>query len=248
MIFLKSEKDISIMREGGKKLATIMGKLKLSSKPGVTTNYLEEMVRDLIAAEGAKPAFLGYEGYPAALCTSINQEIVHAIPSERVLENGDIFSLDLGIIWKGLNTDMSITFPIGEVSSEKGRIIKVTRKALKLAIKKARRGNTTGDIGNTIQRFVESQGFNIVKSLCGHGIGKELHEPPEILNFGKRHKGEKLEEGMVICIEPMVTEGRGEVKKGLDGFSYETVDGSMSCSFEHTVAITKNGTKVLTEI
>lgn len=247
MVKLKSPKEVSIMREGGKILSDIIEEIKNSSKPGVKTNELEKKSKEIIKERRAESSFLGFEGYPAVLCTSINEEIVHTPPSERELREGNILSLDLGIIWNGYNTDMAITFPIGEISEEAIRLLKVTKKSLKLAIKKARIGNTIGDIGNTIQRYVESQGFNVVKNLCGHGIGKKLHEPPQILNFGKRHKGEKIKEGMVFCIEPMVTAGKGKVKKSKNGFGYETEDGSLSCHFEHTIAVTKNGPTILTK-
>jgi len=180
------------------------------------------------------------------LCTSINEEIVHVVPSNRVLKEGDIITLDLGILWKGFHNDMAVSLPVGKIKPEAARLIRVTRKALKRGIKKTRAGNTVGDIGNTIQRYVESQGYNVVRDLCGHGIGKELHEDPQILNYGKRHKGEELKEGMVICIEPMITMGDWKLKKMKDGHGYETEDGSLSCHFEQTMAVTKDGVKVLT--
>jgi len=186
--------------------------------------------------------------YPACLCTSVNEEIVHAIPSDRVLKNGDILKLDLGILYKGFNTDMAVTVPVGKISFEAQRLIRVTKKALKMGIKKARIGNTFGDIGNTIQRYVESQGFNVVRELCGHGIGRELHEDPQILNYGKRHTGPEIKEGMVFCLEPMVAMGDWRIKKGKDSYSYETKDGSLSAHFEHMMAVTKNSCQILTEI
>jgi len=235
------------MREGGKVLSEIIKLLKKESKVGIKTEDLERKAREFIKKRGARPSFLNFEGYPAVLCSSINEEIVHAIPSERILKNGDILSLDLGIYFKGYHSDMAVTIPVGEVLPEKRRLIWVTKKTLKLAIKKSKIGNTFGDIGNTIQRYVEGQGFNVVRDLCGHGIGKRLHEPPQVLNFGRRHKGEKIKEGMVFCIEPMVTMGDWKIKKSKDGYGYETKDGSLSCHFEHTVAITEEGPIVLTE-
>lgn len=246
MIPLKSEKEIEIMAEGGKILAKIMEELKKNVRPGIKTIELEKLAESLIFKFGGKCSFKNYENYPACLCTSINEEIVHVVPSERVLKEGDIISLDLGIFYKGYHTDMAITLPVGNVSPELLRLIRVTKKALKRGIKKAKIGNTFGDIGNTIQRYVESQGFNVVRELCGHGIGKELHEEPKVLNYGKRHTGFKIKEGMVFCIEPMVTMGDWRIKKTRDGFGYQTKDGSFSCHFEHTIAITKNGTKILT--
>lgn len=244
---LKKPREISLMKEGGKILSEIIKELKNKVKPGIKTKELEEIARELIKKNKVKPSFLNFEGYPAVLCTSINEEIVHAIPSERILKEGDILSLDLGIFYKGFHTDMAVTLPVGEISDEARRLIRITKKALKLAIKKSRVGNTLGDIGNTIQRYVEGRGFNVVRELCGHGIGRELHEPPQVLNFGKRNKGEKIKEGMVICIEPMVTMGDWHIKKTKDGFGFQTKDGSLSCHFESTVAITKNGPIILTK-
>jgi methionyl aminopeptidase len=255
MISIKSKEEIEIMAEGGKILAKIMKELEKNVRPGITTKELERLAESLILKSGGKCSFKGYKDsdgysaipYPACLCTSINEEIVHAIPSERILKEGDIISLDLGIFFKGFHTDMAITVPVGEVLPEVQRLIRVTKKALKLTIKKVKPGNTFGDIGNTIQRYVESQGFNVIRDLCGHGIGRELHEEPQILNYGKRNTGEKIKEGMVFCIEPMVSMGDWHIKRGKDGFGYQTADGSLSAHFEHMVAVTKNGCKVLTK-
>jgi len=241
------------MKEGGRILAHIMEELKKKVEPGVTTKELDRVAETLIFKSGAEPAFKGYQGFPATLCTSVNHQIVHAVPSDYKLKRGDILSLDLGIKYQDFFTDMAVTVPVrdptsGNFEPEKLRLIRVTKKALKLAIKKAKPGNTLGDIGNTIQRYVESQGFNVVRELCGHGIGRELHEEPQILNYGKRHKGEKLKEGMTLCLEPMVTVGDWHIKKSSDGFGYETRDGSLSCHFEHTVAMTETGVSVLTKI
>jgi methionyl aminopeptidase len=164
------------------------------------------------------------------------------------LKEGDIISLDLGIFYKGFHTDMAITVPVGKVDSEVQRLIRITKKSLKRGIKKTRIGNTIGDIGNTIQRFVESQGFNVVRDLCGHGIGKNLHEDPKILNYGKRHKGEELKEGQVLCLEPMVTVGDWKLKKTPDGLGYQTQDNSLSAHFEHTIVVTRSGSRILTEL
>lgn len=236
------------MREGGKVLAQIMEELKKRVAPGITTNDLDRAAEALVLKYKAVPAFKGYEGFPATLCTSVNQVIVHQAPSDYQLKEGDILSLDLGIKYNGFYTDMALTMPVGYVEPDILRLLRVTKKALKLAIKKAMPGNTVGDIGNIIQRTVEYQGFNVVRALCGHGIGRELHEEPQILNYGRRHKGEKLKEGMVLCIEPMTTMGDWRVKKAEDGFGYATKDGSLSCHFEHTIAITKKGAKVLTTL
>ena len=248
MVSIKSKEEIKIMREGGKMLAGIMKELEKKVKPGVSTEELDRVAETLIFDSGAKCSFKGHEGYPACLCTSINEEIVHALPSQRQLKEGDIISLDLGIFYKGYHTDMAVTLPVGKVAPDTQRLIRITKKALKRGIKKVRPGNTFGDISNTIQRFVESQGFNVVRDLCGHGIGKELHQDPQILNYGKRHSGEEIKEGMTFCLEPMVTVGDFKIKKSKDGHGFETQDGSLSCHLEHTIAATKNGAKVLTVI
>jgi methionyl aminopeptidase len=256
MIKIKTPQEIEIMAEGGRILAKIMNELKKRVRPGIATMELEELAESLILKAGGKCSFKGYKSkdgesirpYPYCLCTSVNEEIVHVPPSERVLKEGDVLKIDIGILYKGFHTDMAITVPVGKVSFEAQRLIRVTKKALKLAIKKAKPGNTFGDIGNTIQRYVESQGFNVVRELCGHGIGRELHEEPQILNYGKRKTGEKIKEGMVFCIEPMVTAGDWHLKRTKDGFGYQTVDGSLTAHFEHTIAVTKNGGRVLTNL
>jgi len=248
------------MAEGGKILAGIMKELEKNVKPGITTEDLNRLAENLILKSGGKCSFKGYEDYPACLCTSINEEIVHSVPSARQLKDGDIISLDLGIFYQGFHTDMAITVPVGKISPETQRLIRATKKALKRGIKKTRPGNTIGDIGNTIQRYVEGQGFNVVRELCGHGIGRRIHEAPQILNsvsFDEMTVDKvkyqedakiKLKEGMVLCLEPMVTVGDWRIKKSKDGFGYETEDGSLSCHFEHTIAVTENGAKILTVI
>ncbi len=248
MITIKSKKEIEVMREGGKILARIMKELEKRVKPGITTIELNRAAEALILKSGGKCSFKGYEGYPTCLCASINQEIVHVVPSARVLKEGDVISLDLGIFYKGFHADMAVTLPVGKVLPETARLIRVTKKALKRGIKKAKPGNTFGDIGNTIQRYVEGQGFGVVRDLCGHGIGRELHEDPQILNYGSRHTGEEIKEGMVFCLEPMVVVGDYNIKKNKDGFGFETQDGSLSAHFEHMMVATKNGAKVLTVV
>ncbi|PIR72880.1 MAG: type I methionyl aminopeptidase [Candidatus Nealsonbacteria bacterium CG10_big_fil_rev_8_21_14_0_10_36_23] len=256
MITIKNLDEIKIIAEGGKILAKIMKELEKKVKPGIKTLELDRLAESLIscppkpwAAENKiQCSFKGYENFPACLCTSINEEIVHSVPSDRTLKEGDIISLDLGILYKGFHTDMAVTLPVGKVDPEVLRLIRVTKKALKRGIKKVRPGNTIGDIGNATQRYVESQGFNVVRELCGHGIGREIHEDPQILNYGKRHSGPEIKEGMVFCIEPIVTVGDWKLKKSKDGFGYETADGSLSCHFEHTIAVTKDGYRILTEL
>lgn len=242
------------MAEGCGILARIMQELANYVRPGITTQELDRLAESLIFKYRAEPSFKNYRGgngesarpFPAALCTSLNDEIVHVPPSDRILKEGDIISLDLGVLWKGFHCDKAITLPVGKIDPEVARLIRVTKKALKRGIKKARPGNTFGDIGNTIQRHVESQGFNVVRDLCGHGIGRALHEDPQILNYGQRHKGEEIREGMTFCLEPMVTMGSWEIKKTKDGFGYQTADGSLSAHFEETMAIIRGVCRVLT--
>lgn len=253
-IEIKTPEEIAIMIEGGKILAGIMKELEKKVKPGITTKELDRAAEDLVLKSGGKCSFKGYENFPACLCTSINEEIVHVVPSKRILKEGDIISLDLGIFYKGFHTDMAITVPVIKTyrgrppvsfNPEALRLIRVTKKALKRGLKKVRPGNTFGDIGNTIQRYVESQGFNVVRDLCGHGIGRELHEEPEVLNYGKRHTGPEIKEGMVFCLEPMVIMGDWHIKKSSDGFGYQTKDDSLSCHLEHTVAVTKGSCQIV---
>jgi len=248
MITIKTAEEIEIMAEAGKILATVLKEVEKMVKPGITTIELDRAAEALIVSYGAKPAFKGYDNFPYSLCASINEDIVHGFPSERILKEGDVVGLDLGVLYKGYNSDMAITVAIGNVSFEAKRLIMVTKKALKRGIKKVRPGNTVGDIGNTIQRYIEDQGLGVIRDLCGHGIGKKVHEDPRIPNFGERHKGEVLKEGMVICLEPMVSMGDWHLKGSKDGYGYATKDGSLSAHFEHTIAVTKNGARILTEL
>lgn len=248
MIKIKTEEEIQIMSEGGKILAKIMKELMSKVEPGVTTKEIDKIAEHLVSKYEVKASFKGYNGFPATICASVNEEVVHGLPSSRILKEGDIFSLDMGIIYKGYHSDMAVTLPVGEVSDVAARLIKVTKKSLKRGIKKVRAGLTFGDVGNTIQRYIEDQGYGVVKDLCGHGIGKDLHEDPQVSNYGKRHHGPKIKEGMVFCIEPMVTVGDWRIKKTKDGYGFQTNDGLLSAHFEHTIAVTKKGIKVLTEL
>jgi methionyl aminopeptidase len=248
MIRIYNEKEIEILRQGGKILATIIEKLKKEAKPGVTTKKINKVAEGLVFSAGAIPSFKGYRGFPAALCTSLNEEIVHAVPSGRKLKNGDVLSLDLGIKFKGYCTDMAVTIPIGNVNKKIKKLIWVTKEALGLGIGQIKAGNHIGDVGNAIQKHTEKNGFNVVRELVGHGVGKKVHEEPEILNYGPPGQGTILKQGMVLAIEPMITTGDWRIKKGKDTFSYQTADKSLSCHFEHTIVITKNGAEILTKI
>ena len=248
MISQKTPEEIVIMREGGHMLARIMKELIPEVRPGASTGQLDKIAARKIREAGAKPAFLNYQGFPRVVCTSINEEVVHAIPSgKRILKEGDIITLDLGLIYKGYYVDMARTIPIGEIDPKTRRLVEATKAALRIGTEKVRPGATTGDIGNAIQQFVERKGYGIVRELCGHGIGKELHEEPQVLNYGERHTGAKLKEGMVICIEPMVTMGDFNIKRARDGQTFITRDGSLSAHFEDTVALTSEGPEVLTK-
>lgn len=242
---LKTQQEIEVMREGGNILCSILRELAARARPGIQTMELNRAAEALILRAGAVPAFKGYQGFPSSLCVSVNDEIVHGIPSERRLKEGDVVSLDAGIVWKGFYLDMARTIPVGSLTSEALHLIRAAKKALRLAVKKARPGNTIGDIGNTIQRFVESQGLSVVKELCGHGIGRSLHEEPQVQNFGDRHTGPVIQEGMVFCIEPIIATGDGRAVRASNGV-YRTKDGSLSAHFEDTIAITKDGPVVIT--
>ncbi len=248
MILIKNKKEIGVITEGGKILSRVMDSLGKMVKPGITTRELDEAAQDLILRLGGDCSFKDYQGFPACLCTSVNQEIVHFVPSSKViLKEGDIISLDLGVFYKGFHTDMAVTLPVGKISKEANKLIKVTKKSLEKAIKEIKPGKKFGNIGYVIQKYVEGQGLSVVRDLCGHGIGKTIHEDPQILNYGKKGTGVELKEGMVFCIEPMITNGGWRIKRSEgDDFGYETADGSLSAHFEHTILVTKNGSKALT--
>ncbi len=248
MVKLKTNKDIAVMGEGGKILAAVLDKLSAAVRPGTTTEEIDMLARELLSSYGAKPSFLGYNGFPAALCVSVNEEVVHGVPSDRVLQQGDVVKLDLGAYYKGFHTDSARTVLIGGINdAKKQKLINVTSRALELGTEAAQPGNTLGDVGHAIERYVKSEGFDVVRDLVGHGIGKNVHEEPEVLNYGKAGEGMRLEPGMVIAIEPMVVEGTWKIADGPDGFSFITKDKKLAAHFEHTVAITERGPVILTQ-
>ncbi len=247
MINIYSEKEILIMQKGGRILAKILKLLNKKVGPGITTNSLNKIAEDLIFYYGAKPSFKGFNGYPATLCTSINDEIVHAVPSKRILKSGDILSLDLGIKYKGFYTDAAITVAVGKVNSLAKKLIQCTKKSLELVVPKLRPGNFLEEVGQTIQDYAKKQGFEVIRELIGHGVGKNIHEEPEIFNFKLKEKKTPLKAGMVLAIEPMLAAGDWRICKCEDDFGYRTLDHSLSAHFEHTIAITKNGPKILTK-
>jgi methionyl aminopeptidase len=246
MIPLKSEQDLRMLRHSGNILANVLKKLQESIRPGITTAEIDRLAEELLLKDNALPAFKGYKGFPATVCTSLNEEIVHGIPGSRRLKEGDIISLDLGVNYKGYFSDAAVTLPIGKVNLKSKRLIEVTRKALFEGIKKAKVENKLSDISHSIQDYVEKHGFSVVRQFVGHGIGYNLHEEPEIPNFGRPHLGPKLKSGMVFAIEPMVNMGTWESEILENGWTAVTKDRTPSAHFEHTIAITEQGPEILT--
>ena len=245
-IVLKSEQEIAIMRRAGQINATVLNILAEHVRPGVVEMELDQIVRKEFASRGVQPTFLNYRGYPATVCVSINDEIVHGIPGERVIREGDVVSLDLGCTYKGFVGDAALTVAAGEPSPEVRRLIDVTKEALRRGIAQSRAGKRVGEIGAAIQEYVESEGFSVVREYVGHGIGRQMHEDPPIPNYGPADKGPILRKGMVIAIEPMVNMGDWRTKCDPDKWTVRTLDGSLSAHFEHTVAITDGEPEVLT--
>lgn len=254
MIYIKTPEEIALIREGGKILAQILIDLGKAVKPGMKTIELDRLTESLVFKYGAKASFKNYKpdfnssGYPASICISVNEEVVHGIPGERILREGDIVGLDMGILYKGLFTDAAITVAVGAITPEAEKLISVTKESLDRAIRAAKVGAHLGDIGWAVQSYVEENGFSVVRDLVGHGVGKFVHEQPEIPNFGRQGTGLELKEGMVIAIEPMVNAGTYKVKTLADGWTFVTQDKKYSAHFEHTVAVTKNGAEVLTKL
>ncbi len=246
MIPLKSEEDIKKLQASGGILSRVMKKLEGIVLPGISSAEMDRVAEELIMKEGAKPAFKGYNGFPATLCVSINEEIVHGIPGKRKLCDGDIVGIDLGVNYLGYFSDAAVTLMIGKVGPKVRKLVDVSRQALNEGIKAAVAGNNLSDISHRIQSFVEGNGFSVVRQFVGHGIGKSLHEEPEIPNFGEPHQGPILENGMVLAIEPMVNMGGWESEILSNGWTAVTKDGLPSAHFEHTVAITEKGPRILT--
>ncbi|MGB9761821.1 MAG: type I methionyl aminopeptidase [Caldimicrobium thiodismutans] len=248
-VFLKSPKEIEILKKANAIVMEILLALKEEVRPGVCTYEFEEIALRLCEIKKVQPAFKGYRGYPYALCVSVNEEIVHGMPrKDKFLKEGDIVSFDFGVIYEGFVGDAAITVGVGKISDLAQRLIKVTEEALERAIEKARIGYKIGDISFAIQSTVEREGFNVIRDFVGHGIGRSLHEPPEIPNYGKPGRGLRLEPGMVLAIEPMVSAGTWEVKILEDGWTAVTKDGSLAAHFEHSVAITSSGPVILSKI
>lgn len=266
MITIKTKEEIALLREGGRRLAEILQKLVAATRTGVSTLELDDLAEDLILACGGKPAFKGYRiretsiPFPATICTSINDEVVHGIPRKnRILKEGDIIGIDIGMLWpsealakeasgrKGLYTDMAVTIGVGKISAEAERLIRITREALDMGIRAVKSGAHIGDIGAAVEVCLKKERLGIVRDLAGHGVGHKLHEEPLIPNFGKAGTGLELCEGMVIAIEPMATLRDWRIKLDRDKWTFRTVDGSLAAHFEHTVVVMKNGVEILTQ-
>ena len=256
MINLKSKEEIEKLKIGGQKLAKVLQMVSKEVKAGVSTSDLNDLAHELISKEGGRPAFLNFtptganRPYPASLCVSINDEIVHGIPNENplIIEEGDVVKIDTGMVYENLITDHAITVVVGEVDKRVKELVERTKEALNAAIKVSQVGNKTGDIGFAVESVAKKHGFNIVENLTGHGVGYEVHEDPYVPNYGRKGEGETLKEGLVIAIEPMFTTGNPQIELSNDGYTYYMQDGSVAAQFEHTVAITNDGPIVLTKI
>lgn len=249
MIICKSPAEIEKLRRSGQMVRRLLGEMRDQVRPGITTLDLEKFVARRLKELGAKPAFKGYRGYPCCLCASVNEEVIHGIPSDRrVLKEGDIVSLDTGVVLDGYYGDSAITVPVGAISEPTQRLLKVTEEALELALEKVRLGNRLGDVSATVQDYAERNGYSVVKEFVGHGIGKAMHEEPQVPNFGQAGHGPLLKEGMVFAVEPMLNAGGPAVRVREDNWTAVTVDGGLSAHFEHMVAVTRNGPDVLTRL
>jgi len=245
MIILKSENEINAMRHAGTILARVLKAVTEAVRPGITTLELDEIAAEVIRKAGCKPSFLGYDGFPATLCISVNEEVVHGFPSTRKLQEGDIVSIDGGVIYEGMHSDSAITLPVGEISAEKARLLQVTKESLYLGITQAREGNRLSDISHAVQVHAEAAGYSVVRDLVGHGVGCNLHEDPEIPNFGSPHRGPRLKSGMTLAIEPMINMGRYEVEVEENQWTIVTQDRQPSAHFEHSILITPTGPIIL---
>ena len=246
MLYCKTDEEVGYLRESALLVSRALAEIAKLIRPGVSTNYLDKIAEEFIRDNGAKPGFKGYNKFPATLCTSVNAEVVHGIPSDYQLKKGDIISVDCGVILKGWWGDSAYTFGVGEISENNKRLLEYTKASLEEGVKAAIAGNRVGDISYAVQSKAESGGFSVVRDLVGHGLGKKLHERPEVPNFGKRGSGSKLRKGLVICIEPMINAGRKETLKMKDGWTVKTADGKPSAHYEYAVAIDKGKANVLT--
>ncbi|MDI3533678.1 MAG: methionyl aminopeptidase [Thermosediminibacterales bacterium] len=248
MITIKSERELEFMREAGKIVAYALKELEKAIEPGITTAELDLLAEKTIRKMGALPAFKGYKGFPASICSSINQEVVHGIPGLRYLKNGDIISIDIGAIYHGYYGDAARTYPVGDVSKQALKLIEVTEKCFYEGMKYAREGNRLTDISHAIQTYVESHNFSVVRDFVGHGIGRQMHEDPQVPHFGRPGRGPRLLSGMTLAVEPMVNAGSYHVRVLGDNWTVVTVDGSLSAHYENTIAITDGEPEILTSI
>ncbi|HIS49019.1 MAG TPA: type I methionyl aminopeptidase [Candidatus Gallacutalibacter pullistercoris] len=248
MIVLKTSRELAIMREAGRISAMALKVAGEAVEPGVSTWEIDRVARKYIESQGAVPSFLGYGGFPASACISVNNVVIHGIPSKRqIIKAGDIVSIDIGAIYEGFNGDNAYTFACGDISAEAQRLLDATRESLYEGIQQAKAGNRLGDIGSAVQRYVEARGYSVVRDFVGHGVGAKLHEDPSVPNYGTPGRGVRLLPGMTIAIEPMVNQGRHEVQVQKDGWTTVTRDGKLSAHFEHTIAITPDGPVILTK-
>jgi methionyl aminopeptidase len=246
MLYFKTDEEVGLLRESNMLVSRTLAEMALLIKPGITTLYLDRIAETFIRDNGATPAFKGYGGFPNTLCTSVNEEVVHGIPSDYVLKEGDIISVDCGVILNGWYGDSAFTFAVGEIKEEVRRLLDYTRAALEEGVKEAVAGNRVGDISYAVQTKAESGGYTVVRELVGHGLGRKLHEQPEVANWGNRGTGPKMEKGLVICIEPMINAGKKETLQMKDGWTIKTADGKPSAHFEYAVAVDKGRADVLT--
>jgi methionyl aminopeptidase len=246
MLYFKTDEEVGLLKESNMLVSKTLAEVALHIQPGVTTLFLDQIAETFIRDNNAVPAFKGYGGFPNTLCTSVNDEVVHGIPSDYSLKEGDIISIDCGVILNGWYGDSAYTFAVGEIKEEVKRLLEYTKESLEEGVKAAVAGNRVGDISSAVQAKAESGGFTVVRELVGHGIGRELHEPPEVPNFGKRGTGPKMEKGLVICIEPMINLGSKETFQTRDGWTIKTADGKPSAHFEYAVAVNKGKADQLT--
>jgi methionyl aminopeptidase len=246
MLYLKTDEEVGLLRESNLLVSKTLAEIARLIAPGVTTLYLDKIAEEFIRDNSAVPAFKGYGGFPKTLCTSVNDEVVHGIPSDYTLKEGDIISVDCGVILNGWYGDSAFTFPVGEISDEVKKLLLYTRASLEEGVKAAVSGNRVGDISSAVQEKAESGGFSVVRELVGHGLGLKLHESPEVPNYGKKGTGPKMQKGLVICIEPMINLGKKETIQLNDGWTIKTADGKPSAHFEYAVAVNKGRADVLT--
>ncbi|HAM09652.1 MAG: type I methionyl aminopeptidase [Bacteroidetes bacterium GWE2_41_25] len=246
MLYCKTDEEVGFLRESNQLVSRTLGEIAALISPGITTLYLDKIAEEYIRDNGAVPGFKGYGGFPGTLCTSVNDEVVHGIPSEYILKEGDIISVDCGVILNGWYGDSAYTFAVGEIKEEVQRLLDYTKASLEEGVREAVAGNRVGDISFAVQSKAESGGYSVVRELVGHGLGKKLHEPPEVANWGKKGTGPKMDKGLVICIEPMINAGKKETWQMSDGWTIRTADGKPSAHFEYAVAVDRGKADILT--